>query len=145
LFPGELLAAILPRGHALEGKRRIGAGDVEEETLVTYPRAENPLLYDQLIGMIEAAGYRFGHKQEASSASERDLLLAVSEGGGIGLVPDSFEEAASLVRLPLDPPVSMPPTVIAWRADPPPGLERAVALLREVTRSLWADQPGRGE
>jgi DNA-binding transcriptional LysR family regulator len=143
LFPGEPIAAFFAPGHRLERKDHVRPEDVVDEILVTYPRSENPTLHDRFYGLIENAGYRFLDKREASGPGERDLLLAVSEKHGILFASDLLKDVTGagriVVRRPLEPPVSMPDTVVAWRADPPSQLARILETLRAAARELHAD------
>jgi DNA-binding transcriptional LysR family regulator len=146
LFPGEPLAVFIPPGHRLERKDHVCPEDVVDEILVTYPRSENPTLHDRFYDLIEEAGYEFLDKREASGPSERDLLLAVSERVGILLATHSLKEITGagrlVVRRPLEPRISMPETVIAWRANPPSQLDRVLGTLRAVARELRAGGGG---
>jgi DNA-binding transcriptional LysR family regulator len=140
LFAGEPLGAFLPREHALAERPALGPDDLRGERLVTYPRAENPALHDRLVGILDDAGFSFAALHEASSMNARDLMLAVDEGRGVAVGPlslASVSEAGALVySRPLDPPVSMPDTVLAWRRNPPRHLAALLASIRQVAGEL---------
>jgi DNA-binding transcriptional LysR family regulator len=142
LFPGEPLAAFLPPGHRLAAKKRIRAEHMTDEVLITYPRSANPTLHDRFYAVLKDAGYRFRATREAGGPSERDLLLGVSEGPGVLLAQHSLKDLSEagrlVVRRPIEPRVSAPETVLAWRANPPQQLAQALATLRAAAREVHA-------
>jgi len=140
LFAGEPLAVFLPKSHTLVGKAVLGPDDLRSEVRVTYPRRGNPALHDRLTQIIDDAGFSFAALHEASSMNARDLILAVDEGLGVAVGPASLasvSEAGALVCCRrLDPPVSMPDTVLAWRRNPPRHLGAVIASVRQIAREF---------
>jgi DNA-binding transcriptional LysR family regulator len=143
LFRGAPLAAHLPRDHELTEKPVLTPTDLEGEHVVMTPRAANPAFFDRVLAEAAAAGYRFRGVREASGGNPRDLALAVAGGLGVALQPLSFTEvgqAGTLVaNRAIDPPVFMPDTVIAWRADPARGLRPVISAVRDIARELHRD------
>jgi DNA-binding transcriptional LysR family regulator len=140
LLPEEPLAAFMAPDHPLAGNDAITPGDLFGERVLVYETA-NPPLWEACRGRFEEVGYRFNIVDDIAGSSDgRDGLLAASTGRGIVLLPASLAEvsqADSLVaQRDLDPPVSMPQTVVAWRADPSPRLARVIGVVREVAREL---------
>jgi DNA-binding transcriptional LysR family regulator len=142
LFPGERLAALLPRNHRLAGRHVLSPGDLDDEDLVLFPRGQHPALHDWLRAAIQDAGYRFRAVNEAAGPTARDLLLAVVAGHGIAFAPRAPEEvdaaAQVVVWRPLDPPLSMPDTDIAWNARAPRPLQTKLRAARAIARELHA-------
>jgi hypothetical protein len=141
LFAGEPLAAFLSAEHRLAAKPVLGPADFDEEILLTGQRAVNPALYDRMLALIQAAGYRFARVREMSGTSGRDLMLGVAGGLGVSLAPSALEEIGGggiVIRRPLDPPLSMPDTVVAWPAKPPRRLATLLVDVREVVRERRA-------
>jgi DNA-binding transcriptional LysR family regulator len=140
LFAGEPLAAFLPLGHPLAEKDVLRAGDLSQETLVTFPRVLNPALYAWILRQLQDGGYRFAELWEASGVDSRDLVLPVANGRGILVAPIGVAEGARarhlVERRPLDPPLAMPDTVVAWRASPSAHVLEALDALRDAARSL---------
>jgi DNA-binding transcriptional LysR family regulator len=140
LFAGEPLSAFLPAGHRLAGKPVLGPDDFGGETLVTGQRAANPAFYDHMLLLIQAAGYQFAGVRESTGTSARDLVLGIVGGFGVALAPSSLgdvgEARGAVLRRSLDPPLSMPETVVAWQADPSRQLAVLLADVREVAREL---------
>ena len=140
LFPGEALSVFMPTGHPLAAKRLVTPGDLGNETLLTYPRAANPPFYDRYMALFEETGYRFGNLHE-TSPDPRDVLLAVAGGLGIALAPSSFkgmgEAGRDVIRRPLDPQLSLPDTIVAWRANAPQQLQMRLPEVREIARELY--------
>jgi DNA-binding transcriptional LysR family regulator len=140
LFAGEPLAAYLVPGHALAAKEVLTPADLLDETLLTSARAINPVLYDQMLGSIDAAGYRFGGVQQGEGVHARDLLLAVARGAGVALAPvslmDVSEAGPLVIRRPIDPPVLMADVVVAWHGSPPRRLRTTLETVRRVAGEL---------
>src|SRR5205823_5061907 len=92
------------------------------ESLVVLPRSLNPVGLGLWLEDLRGAGYEFAGIVEAGGVTVRDLFLAVRGTGGILLGPSWYEQDVALDALdlavrPLDPPVSMWETVIAWPTD----------------------------
>jgi DNA-binding transcriptional LysR family regulator len=141
LFPGEHLSAYVPKSHELASRPVLTAGDFWSETLLTYPRAVNPALYDGFARLLEDAGYRFARRYE-TNPDPRDVLLAVAGGLGLALAPVSFEStslvvAGEVVSVPLEPPLRYPDTIVAWRDDPPRELARRLGAVRDAASALF--------
>jgi DNA-binding transcriptional LysR family regulator len=141
LFAGEPLAAFLPRGHSLAEHAVLRPADLRAQTLVVFPREANPALNERLLGLIEEAGFRFAAIREASGMNPRDVMLSVAEGLGVAFGPVSLQDVSDVgsivIRRPIEPPLSMPDIVLAWRSDPPVQLRERLALVREVAVSLY--------
>lgn len=145
LFAGEQLWAFLPRGHRLAARENLGPEDLRKEDLVLFPREEDPALHDRLLALIQAEGYAFRAVHEASSMNGRDLLLAVAAGLGIAFGPLSLKEVGAaapiVINRPLDPPPSLPDTMLAWRANPPRQLLAKRTVVLELARELRGAEP----
>ena len=140
LFAGERLAVLLPPSHTLAAQKSLSADDLRDETVVCFPRSANPSLYDGLLSRLEEAGFSFQGLREAGGSNERDLILGVADGLGVAVAPHSLvdvsEAGAIVIRRPLEPPLAMPDTVVAWRADPPRQLLSALEIVRNVAHDL---------
>ena len=135
LFAGEPLAAYLPRDHPLSTKKVLEPADLAGETLITFPREPNPPLYDQLLTGFGEAGYRFKSVEEAGGLNARDLMVAVAERTGVAFWPEigeGSEMSTIVIARALEPPLTMPDTVVAWAKRP----ERLPASLIEKMRDL---------
>jgi len=146
LFPGEPLAVLLPPNHRLAAKQTIGPDDLREELLVSVPRSANPPLHDRMLAVLDEAGYRFRGLRDAGGSNERDLMLGVADGLGVAIVPfsltDVSEAGAIVIRRALEPALTMPDTVVAWRKDLPRHLEAGLATVRAVARELREREAG---
>ena len=144
LFPGEALAVFVAQGHALASKPVLGPEDFADETLVTFPSAVNPGLADWLLETLDAARYRFRDRREVGGAHLRDQLLAVAAGQGVAFLPESLKEidetGALVVRRPLEQPLWMPNTIVAWHAKLPPQLRPLIGTVREIATHLYGAQ-----
>jgi DNA-binding transcriptional LysR family regulator len=126
LFVGEPLAVFLAQSHPLATKPVLGPDDFEGETRVAFSRSANLALWDRLQTALERAGYRFRAVQEVRGAHLRDQLLAVA--------------GALISRRPLDPPLTLPDTVVAWPSKLRPRLEEHAGPVREIARELYRKQ-----
>ena len=145
LFRGEPLAAFLPPGHKLADRQILKPEDLRNETLVVFPEEANPALHERTLTRIEEAGYGFAAVREASGMNPRDVMLSVAEGLGVALGPVSLQEVSDVgsivVRRSLEPSLTMPDMVVAWRADPPGRLKDKLDVVRGVAKALHsADQ-----
>jgi hypothetical protein len=113
----------------------LGPSDLAGETLVTFPRDANPALHDHLLTSFGVAGYHFRNVEEAGGLNARDLMVAVAERSGVAfwpLIGEGGETNTIVSARALDPPLSMPDTVVAWATVP----ERLPAALIENIREL---------
>jgi DNA-binding transcriptional LysR family regulator len=139
LFAGEHLAVYLPRDHRLAARQVLGPSDLADETLVTFPREANPALHDHLLASFGAAGYRFRSVEEAGGLNARDLMVAVAERSGVTFWPSIGEggETSTIVmaRL-LEPPLTMPDTIVAWATVPERLPAALIANIRDLANAL---------
>jgi DNA-binding transcriptional LysR family regulator len=141
LFPGERLSAFLRPDHRLADNPVLGPDDLADETLVTFDQATIPPLATWFRQELARAGYRFSGEYEIGTDT-RDRILAAAEGRGIALLPGSIsvipDSGSIVVRRPLDPPITMPDTVVAWHTRPPAQLRALIEEIRELARALRA-------
>jgi DNA-binding transcriptional LysR family regulator len=142
LFPGETLCVFLASGRLLSSSTVLTPEDLRGETLLCSSRDVNPMLYDWLMGTLEQAGYRFAGIHRTTT-DPRDIFLAVESGLGVALGPTSFREMSravsdGVVSLPLDPVVSYPDTIVAWRSTPPRALSRRIPAVRTAAAELFS-------
>ena len=143
LFRGEPLTVILPVGHPLAGRPVMSAADLRGEILLTFPRAADPALHDELAEIVAGAGLRFRGVRAYGEEDPRDVLLAVAEGRGITLAPLSTleidgEVSKVLERVALAPLLRMPDTLLAWRSEPPAAVAPVIDAARAAARELHA-------
>ena len=139
LYAGERVAVVLPPGHPLVARPAIRPGDLAGETLLSPPRTASPAFHDALDRALSAAGHRVSGRRETGGSHPHDVLFAVAQGHGLAVGPPSILRTAGerghVERRLLDPPVHLPDTQLAWRADPPSALADAA---REVAAELYA-------
>jgi DNA-binding transcriptional LysR family regulator len=115
-----------------------------EETLVTFPPSTNPGVADWLLAALESARYRFRDLREVGGGQLRDQLVAVAAGQGVAFLPVSIKEidetGALVIRRPLERPLSLPNTIVAWHARLPPQLRPLIATVREIAGQLYGAQ-----
>jgi DNA-binding transcriptional LysR family regulator len=140
-LPEEPLAAFMAPDHPLAENDAITPGDLFDERVLVLSSA-NPPLWEACRRRFEDVGYRFNALGDVTGSSDgRDGLLAASTGHGVVLLPASLRETRHVDSLvaqrPLDPPVSMPHTVVGWRADPAPQLAQLIGVVRELARDRY--------
>jgi DNA-binding transcriptional LysR family regulator len=140
-LPEEPLAAFMAPEHPLAENEAITPGDLFEERVLVFSSA-NPPLWEVCRQRFEEVGYRFNALGDLTGSNDgRDGLLAASTGHGVVLLPASLQETnradSLVVQRPLDPPVSMPHTVVAWRTDPPPQLAQIISVVRELAHDRY--------
>jgi DNA-binding transcriptional LysR family regulator len=140
VFAGEHLAVYLPRDHRLAARKVLGPSDLADETLITFPREANPALHDHLLTSFGAAGYRFRSVEEAGGLNARDLMVAVAERSGVTFWPSIGEGGAEtstiVIARELDPPLTMPDTVLAWTTVPERLPRTLIAKIRYMANTL---------
>jgi DNA-binding transcriptional LysR family regulator len=142
VFPGDRLAAFLPPGHRLAGKRTLGPTDLVEEVLVVAGRAGDPHVHDAVIQCLASAGYEFLDVRETGGSDIRDVLFAVADGRGIAVLPAAVDAVMGelgdvVTRRELAPTPSMPDTLLAWSATPRPELACLVSRARGLAHDLY--------
>jgi DNA-binding transcriptional LysR family regulator len=145
IFPGEPLAAFVAKDHPASSRDALGPADLRGETVFVYQRA-NPALWERCLERLEGAGYRFAHVRDMGGSNDgREAILEVARAGsGLALLPSSLMETGQAnsisVRVPLDPPVAMPDTMLNWSAHPPRQLGSILQGARRVARRLYESQ-----
>jgi DNA-binding transcriptional LysR family regulator len=146
LFEGTEMVALVAERHPAAAKERVSPGDLAGESLVLFPRRANAALHDWTIERAAEAGYRFRDVYEVGGPDPRDTVLGVVEEAGVALVPLVYEDGWArgiVARRPLEVPVSTPPIVLGWPADPPERLRPFIENARAVARELrGADRNG---
>jgi len=139
LFDGTEMVALVSERHPAAAKERVGPADLAGESLVLFPRTVNGPLHDWMVERITEAGYRFRGVHEVSGPDPRDIVLGVAEEVGVALVPLVYEDGWArgiVARRPLEVPLSMPPTVLGWKADTPERLRPFIGNARAVASEL---------
>ena len=88
MFHRESYALVIPEGHRFEEKERVHIAELEGEPLVFYPRAGQPLLYDEWMRVFGTCGFTPKIVQEAGTKSA--AIALVSARIGVSIVPESM-------------------------------------------------------
>jgi DNA-binding transcriptional LysR family regulator len=141
VLPEEPIELFLPPDHQLAGQNVIRPPDVASETLVSLPRATNPVAYDHYFGLLEELGFRF-RGVHTTSPDIRDAFLAVAAGFGVAMGPpfvlEVVTEGKLVVGRPLEPEVRFPALAVVWRKNPPRQLRPRIDSVRAVAQELYA-------
>lgn len=137
----EPLVVALPSAHPLSRRRRLRPEYLMGVPLVYFPRRNSPGVYDRGLSLVygAATGPQVPDIVRTEPSEER-MVVAVSEGVGITLLP---QERAATMRYPgvvwrrfTDPEPTVPLSV-AFGQPPAPAARRFVELAREL-----GQQPG---
>jgi DNA-binding transcriptional LysR family regulator len=139
LLDGDPVVAFVPVDGQLAFKERLTPADLRDHDLVLFPRELAPALHDWLVATFSAGGFSFRGVQPSGGLEVQDMVAAVAQGLGVSLGSQSMAEAGGVGTLvaarPIDPPMRLPETVVAWRSDPPRTLQRVTRTLREIVRA----------
>ncbi|XVX19638.1 LysR substrate-binding domain-containing protein [Actinomycetota bacterium] len=135
----ERLIAAVPATHPLAGSAVIDLAQLRDEPFVTYPSARRSVLHDAVLAACQAAGFQ--PRQAAQVAQTSTLLVFVSAGIGVAVLPESarrlrlegvvFRELAQDLGIELS---------VAWRPGAPAATQRVVDHISGlVARSQTAD------
>lgn len=103
----EKIGVILPDNHRLARKRTIAAKELINETLILFPRAMNPIMYDEIIVYCQQAG--FSPKAIREAAPRSTAIGLVAAGEGIATIAESLKHTcvSGTVYRPLTQPGPM--------------------------------------
>jgi DNA-binding transcriptional LysR family regulator len=139
LLDGDPLIAFVPVDGPLAFKERLTPADLRDHDLILFPRELAAGLHDWLLATFRAGGYSFRSVQPSGGVEVQDMVAAVAQGLGVSLGSQAMADASGVGTLfavrPIDPPMRLPETVVAWHADPPRTLQRITRTLREIVRS----------
>ena len=146
LFPGEPMVAYLPPSHELAEREALRPSDFADETAIMFTRSVNPALFDWIVDRLESAGFHFREVSDIGGLDARDMLLSVAAGHGVTFGPFSLKDVGQLgdvvVRRPLEPPLTMPETVVALPVASPRRLGDVPERVRAVAARVRAGAPG---
>lgn len=129
----EPLVVVLPADHALATQEQIALAQLREEMFVMYPRAWNPGLFDQIMGLCQDAGFQMRSGQEASGWLSITSLVAASLG--VSIVPASSQllRNAGVVYRPLQGVTPTFDLALAWLSgNTSPVLHNFLQVARET-------------
>jgi len=104
----EKIGIILPDDHNLVSKEIISLKDLEQETLILFPRKMNPVMYDEIITHCHQAG--FTPKIIRETAPRSNAIGLVAAGEGIATIAESY--AHTCVRGTIYRPLKQPGPMI---------------------------------
>jgi DNA-binding transcriptional LysR family regulator len=132
----EPMLIVLPDLHPHAGDSSMPLAALAEETLILFPRAVGPGLYDAIIAGCQRAGFSPKLGQEAPQISS--IVPLVAAGFGVSIVPRSIEQIRTegIAYLPIQGEVPRAPISLAYRrGDHSTIVRNFVALARATARS----------
>lgn len=115
---------ILPEHHPLAEKRIVDLEDLQEETLILFPRKTNPVMYDEIIFYCKQAG--FSPHAIIETAPRSTAIGLVAAGQGIATIADSLKHTC--VRGTTYRPLQQPTPMINYSC-----------IVRKDTVGVWLD------
>ncbi|HVJ54208.1 MAG TPA: LysR substrate-binding domain-containing protein [Aliidongia sp.] len=131
----EPMVIVLPRSHARAGDGSVPLAVLADETLILFPRAIGPGLYDTVLAACRQAGFSPTVGQEAPQIPS--IVHLVAAGFGVSIVPKSIAQidAEGVCYLGIEGDGPSAPIGIAYRRnDRSPLVRNFVALARQVAR-----------
>ncbi len=137
----EPMLIVLPASHPRAGEHSMPLEALARETLILFPRAIGPGLYDAVIASCQRAGFSPKLGQEAPQISA--IVHMVAAGFGVSIVPQSIKQihAEGIVFLGIDGDVPNTPISLAYRQDDHSTVVRNfVALVRRISRASKSEE-----
>jgi DNA-binding transcriptional LysR family regulator len=132
----EHMRIVLPAAHPLAGRRSMPLSALAQETLILFPRAIGPGLYDTIIASCQQEGFSPALGQDAPQIPS--IVYLVAARFGVSIVPQSIEhihaEGVAYLRIDGDGPRA--PIGLAYRRDErSEPVRNFVALARRSARA----------
>ena len=137
----EPMLIVLPASHPRAGDHSMPLEALARETLILFPRAIGPGLYDAVIASCQRAGFSPKLGQEAPQISS--IVHMVAAGFGVSIVPQSIKQihAEGIVFLGIDGDAPRTPISLAYRQDDHSTVVRNfVALVRRISRASKSEE-----
>jgi DNA-binding transcriptional LysR family regulator len=132
----EPMLIVLPASHPQAGNCSMPLEALARESLILFPRAIGPGLYDAVIASCQRAGFSPKLGQEAPQISS--IVHMVAAGFGVSIVPQSIKQihAEGVVYMSIEGDVPHTPISLAYRSDDHGTVVRNfVALARRIART----------
>ncbi len=133
-LPSEPFLLALPAHHPLAHQDPISLEQLKDESWILHPRAEGPVLYDQILGLFQTVGLSPRIVQQVTQP--QTVLGLVSAGIGLALMPACLQnlKRAGVIYRSLQQPTPVLEFALAYRADlTSPLLIPFLSLLKEGT------------
>ncbi len=127
----EPVVVALPATHPLASESEITLKDLARETLIQFPRAIHPAVYDDIAGLCRAAG--FDPRVVREAAPKQTIIALVSAGLGVSVLPASLQalQRPGVVYRPIrGRNISIETAVIYRRSEPSPVVHAFLEVLR---------------
>jgi|SRR5579859_1061731 len=113
----EPMRIVLPSKHPQAGSASLPLAALARETLILFPRAIGPGLFDSIIAGCQRAGFSPTLGQEAPQLPS--IVYLVAAGFGVSLVPQSIAQirADGIVYIEIEGEAPMAPISLAYRKD----------------------------
>lgn len=147
----QTLGAVMGRNHPLARRRSIELADLQQSTLLTFPREIAPGLYDELLAACRAGGYRPKRIEHAMRMTAGLLLsdVAVTLRPAVALKPGRIgTKASDLVWKPLaGEPLRWWTSVVRRETATDPLTKKAVQIILRALEKhdQWKRQPSRAD
>jgi len=136
LLVEEPMLVVLPAAHPLASRGAVPVAALAQETVILFPRAIGPGLYDAIIGACQRAGFSPRLGQEAPQIPS--IVYMVAAGFGVSIVPQSTDQirAEGVRYLPIEGEGPRASIGLAYRRDDhSPAVRNFVELARRTERA----------
>jgi DNA-binding transcriptional LysR family regulator len=137
------IGVVLPADHLLAKKKTVALSCLCDERWVLFPRAANPLLYDEIIHCCHRAGFS-PHVIEETTPRQSAVAF-VSCGIGITTITESLRylvTEGTVYRRLIRPTPRISSYLVARRSETRPEVRRLVHLCRQVAKTAEAGRAG---
>jgi LysR family transcriptional regulator, benzoate and cis,cis-muconate-responsive activator of ben and cat genes len=133
------VGVVLPADHRLAKKKAVLLSQLSDERWILFPRAANPLLYDEIIHCCRRAGFSPHVIEEATP--RRRAVAFVSCGIGVTTITESLRylvTEGTVYRRLIRPTPRVSSYLVARRDEARPEVRRLVLLCRQVAKTADA-------
>jgi DNA-binding transcriptional LysR family regulator len=133
------IGVVLPADHPLAKKKTVVLSWLSDERWILFPRAANPLLYDEIIHCCRRAGFSPDIIEEATPRQR--AIAFVSCGIGVTTVTESLRylvTEGTVYRPLIRPTPRISSYLVARRDEVRPEVRRLVHLCRQVAKTIDA-------
>jgi len=141
-FLPESLVLALPETHPLSAQTQVALSSLANEPFILFPATMGPVLYEQIIGSCQQAGFRPKVAQEA--VQMQTIVGLVAAGLGIAIVPASLQNfpRSGVIYRPLKEEIPNTGLYLTWRQhDSSPVVKAFLNLARKTTQGETTCKP----
>ncbi|MEO0801051.1 MAG: LysR family transcriptional regulator [Cyanobacteria bacterium J06642_2] len=123
----EAMRLAVPTVHPLADKTAVSLKAFADEIFILHPRAENPAMYDDILGCFQAAGFS---PRIQEKGHDQNCMALLAAGHGVHFIASGMEclEPSGVSHLDISDHSPTLDIAIAWRHDDPSAVIEALIL-----------------